>query len=129
MTRLTLKKTLPPRRNAHNIEDKPIDLTVGHARTSTTVGENPTVISQITASTVPPEVVVSLPQVTSVPTTHKATQNLTLDPKPPFPLNFTLPQSGRELPYSMSTTMMVGLQTNTSTYVNNTMAIELHIDP
>lgn len=47
---------------------------------------------------VPPEVMVSLPQVMSVPTTPRATQNMIGDPRPPFPLNFMLPPSGRELP-------------------------------
>lgn len=56
----------------------------------------PIVISQTTALTLSPEMVVSLPQVTSVSITPRATQNMIGDQRHPFPLSFMLPLSGKE---------------------------------
>lgn len=48
------KNPIPPRKNAPNIEEKSVYSTVGNAGSSTTVEENPTVISKITTLIVSP---------------------------------------------------------------------------
>lgn len=53
----------PPLNNALNLEEQSVASTIGHEGTSTSVGEIPTVISQITTSTVSQKMVVSLPEV------------------------------------------------------------------
>ncbi|KAI5412570.1 hypothetical protein KIW84_057292 [Lathyrus oleraceus] len=87
------------------------------------------IISQITTSTMPSEMVASLPQVASVPNIHRSTQNMIGDQMPPFPLSFTLSLSGREQPYGMPTTMMESPHPSASTYEDNTMATTSHINP
>lgn len=51
------------------------------------------------------------------------------DRRPHFPLNFTLPLSGRETPYGIPTAMMASLHPNASTYIENAIAIASHINP
>jgi len=40
--------------------------------------------------------------------------------------NFTMPITTREQPYSMPTSMMVGLQNNASTFADNAIPLTLH---
>lgn len=133
-TRLEMKRppsrNLPtPQNNAPTSEEQPIASTVGHTETSTSVGEMLIVISQVNASTVSPEMVVSLPQVTSTPSTHRTTQNMIGDQRPLFPLSFTLRLSDREQPYYMSTDMMASLNPSASTCIDNEMAITSPTNP
>lgn len=67
--------------------------------------------------------VVSLPLVTNIQTTPKATQVIVGDPTPPYVPSFILPLSTRDYPHGMPTTMMVGLQIHASKFADNTMAI------
>lgn len=76
VTRLFLKwhvhrlENLPPlQNNAPNSKEQSVTSTVGHVETLTSIGEMSIVISQVTTSTVSPKMVVSSPQVTSVPIT------------------------------------------------------------
>lgn len=80
------------------------------------------IISQITEITISPEITISLPQVISVPTTLRATQNMVGDQRPPFPLSFTLPLNGREHPYGMPTALMASMNPSASTHADNATA-------
>lgn len=94
-------------------------MNVGGMGTSLSVEVTTHIISQIPFSMVSPEVAVSLPHSVSIPTTHRATQPILGDPRPSFIPNFTLPPSGREYSYGMSTGMMKDLQVNASALSNN----------
>lgn len=112
----------PPQNNAPNSKEQPVKSTTSNVGTSTSIGEMPTIISQITKSTISPEMVVSLSQVKSAPTTPRATQNMIGDQRPHCPLSFTLPINGREQPYGIPTKMMASLRPSASMYVDNSIA-------
>lgn len=80
-------------------------------------------------STVSLEMVVSLPQITSMVTTFMAMKNMIGYQRTSFPLSFMLPLSGREQPYGMRVVMMVSLHPTVSTYADNEMAIASPINP
>lgn len=121
------KNTSLHQNNAKDIEQQ-VGSTTGHIETSTSVGENPIVISPMSTSTISLGVEVPLPQVSSVPTTYRVTQSLG-DQRPHFPLNFLLPLGGREQPYRIPTVMMTDLHPTVSTYLDNMMAFVSPINP
>lgn len=47
----------------------------------------------------------------------------------PYLLSFSLPMGNIEYPYGMPPTVMAGVQTSASTYVDNTMAITSPYNP
>lgn len=87
---------------------------VGGVGTSTSVEVTTYVISQISVSTISPEVDFSPLEVASIPTTFRFTQLILGNPKPSFLPNISLPPTSRDYQYYMPTEMMVGLQNNVS---------------
>lgn len=72
---------------------------------------------------------VSLLKATSVPTNHRARQNMIGDQMPHVLLSFTLPISGRIQPYGMPIAMMASMHPSASTYVDNAIIIVSPINP
>lgn len=67
--------------------------------------------------------VVSLTVATSIPTTPRPTHTGIGDPRPSYMQSFTMSLVYRDFPYCIPTTMMEGLQSNTSTYADNNAKI------
>lgn len=83
-----------PQNNSPDTKQPVVSMT-GHIGTSTSIEENPTMICHVSTSLISLGLVVSPPQVSSVPTIIGVTQNLG-DPMLPFTLNFSLPPGGKE---------------------------------
>lgn len=91
----------------------------------TSVNEMPAFISQEVVDSIPPNVGISSPQVSTTPNVIRELQNPGYQ-RPSY-LGFSLPQ--KEQPYDMPTTMMVSLHHTMSIYSGSTMVKSLLFNP
>lgn len=89
---------------------------------------NKFILNPVMSATSMPGVVVSLHVATSIPMTPMPSHTPLLDHMPSYFPIFTMPLVSRDFPYGMPTAMMAGLQSNASTYVNNNITINPHME-
>lgn len=109
--------------------DPLITSTVGTTGTSNLVGVTHLILNQLTTSTSLLGVVVSLPPVANISTTHKVTLVVVGDLTPPCVLSFTLPLGTRDYPCGMPITMMAGLQSHALMLADNDAMIVSPLNP
>lgn len=116
------KNTSFPQNNPPDIEQH-VKSVASSAMTSSTIGLTEPVVSQIFPSASIQEVGLLLPLVANTPPNSRVSQAVIGDPWHPYVPSFTLNIGIRDYQYGIMTAMMVGFQSHTFTFVDNSVTI------